>query len=346
MRKAPAVFLNLILPPLGFILLENRNRFFLFASISILVSLLSPLVLLLLSAAPHLHLTWIILITIGLRLLVLIVTLFTHPAESHPRLAKPFAWVLVSVFLLLDVAACSFQRHTAPGLFLNGVGVEASLSRGDFLYILRNSESHTLQRGDIIAYEDRETRQVSRVIGLPGETIRVEQKLLNANERPYWVSEVRINGVPLPLEVTSRNLKDLNLDLPESRDFLVLEQTIGNRRFPILETPELMQSNVPEIRLEADQYFVMGDNRDNSQDSRTLGYIRRSRILFRYIYTAASFNFRKGYCEDRIEGKTLKPTPEDCLDADPRLNRKAWDNIVLEWKRAIPRWERWLKISP
>jgi len=102
--------------------------------------------------------------------------------------------------------------------------------------------ARTIQRGDIIAFwspENREMRLVKRVIGLPGETIEIRRR------------QVFIDGKQL------KEPYKVHIDpryIPQRDDF-----------GPVV---------VP-----ANQYFMMGDNRDNSNDSRFWGFASRADFI-------------------------------------------------------------------
>lgn len=105
-----------------------------------------------------------------------------------------------------------------------------------------------IERGDIVVfkYPDQPERDfIKRVIGLPGETLELRNK------------KVYINGNPL--EEPYVHFLEASHGASEVTSFDVRE-----RYGPVTVPP--------------DQYFVMGDNRDNSQDSRYWGYLPRHYI--------------------------------------------------------------------
>jgi signal peptidase I len=106
-----------------------------------------------------------------------------------------------------------------------------------------------LRRGDIVVfkYPDQPDRDlIKRVIGLPGETVELRNK------------KVYIDGKPID-EPFVHFLTPPSSDLQEV-------------------TSSDVRENYGPVTVPADQYFVMGDNRDNSEDSRYWGFLPRNNV--------------------------------------------------------------------
>ena len=98
------------------------------------------------------------------------------------------------------------------------------------------------QRGDVIIFEypnDPSVDYIKRVVGLPGDTVEVRNKQLYRNGEPVREAYVRF--------------------------------TEPDRMAPV-------RDNFGPVTVPEDKYFVMGDNRDNSLDSRFWGFVDRSAI--------------------------------------------------------------------
>jgi signal peptidase I len=113
----------------------------------------------------------------------------------------------------------------------------------------------TIERGDIVVFkypEEPERDFIKRVVGLPGETLEVRDK------------KVYIDGVALD-EPYTYFLEGLNGTPFHERTAFDVRERYG------------------PVTVPADQYFVMGDNRDNSQDSRYWGFLPRDYIKGRAL---------------------------------------------------------------
>lgn len=141
------------------------------------------------------------------------------------------------------------------------------------------------QRGDIVVCFSPEDgmRLVKRIIGQPGDTVELRNNTLLLNGEP--VSYTKIN--PKYREQLPSNLKDKSILAMEDLDGL---------EHPVMSIPcvTAIRSFGP-VTVPQDKYFVMGDNRDNSKDSRYFGFVERKNIIGKAKGIITSFNITDKY---------------------------------------------------
>ena len=118
----------------------------------------------------------------------------------------------------------------------------------------------TPKRGDIVVFRWPPNPQfdfIKRVIGLPGDTIRYQQKRLY------------INGEAIALKTTPLTFDKKNTNVHEYIEAL---PGVSHHIFQKADTTAFDFS----IKVPKDHYFVMGDNRDDSADSRFWGFVPES----------------------------------------------------------------------
>lgn len=159
-------------------------------------------------------------------------------------------------------------------------------SLGDYFMPYRR-----VQRGDIVVFHypvDPAQHFVKRVIGLPGDRVRMINK------------QVLVNGVPLkePYARFSRPADDVFRD-----NFPRLDVMSGPTPEWWLQLRKLVEDG--QLIVPEGHYFVMGDNRDNSSDSRYWGFVPRANIIGRplVIYWSVQGDEGDGTPPSSMSGK-------------------------------------------
>lgn len=153
------------------------------------------------------------------------------------------------------------------------------------------------RRGEVVVFFSpaNGTRLIKRVIGLPGDTVELQDNrlLLNGRAVDYTALDTAtIHAIPAaqqPLhEFASEHLVE--------------------RRHPVMATPALpAQRSFGPITVPPGHYFMLGDNRDNSLDSRSFGPVPRERIVGRSTAIVLSLDRERWFA----------PRWERCLTAMP-----------------------------
>jgi signal peptidase I len=136
------------------------------------------------------------------------------------------------------------------------------------------------KRGDIVVFFSPYdgTRLVKRVVGLPGDTVELRHDVLVLNDQP-------VDYKPIAEEL----LRDLQPGERTSQVFAA-EQLPGKpHAVAAIPTAPAMRDFGP-CQVPAGHYFLMGDNRDNSFDSRYFGAVERQRIVGRATTVVLSLN--------------------------------------------------------
>ena len=130
----------------------------------------------------------------------------------------------------------------------------------------------TLKRGDVVVFrlpKDDSIDYIKRVVGLPGDRIQVIDGVLNINGQP--VKREHIDDYVTDDDGVVQRVKQYRETLPNGVTYTTLDLTDNG-----------FYDNTPVYTVPAGDYFMMGDNRDNSTDSRVLsqvGYVPYENII-------------------------------------------------------------------
>jgi signal peptidase I len=245
----------------------------------------------------------------------------TAPKVASEQAARPGETLLQSllsiIVIVLFVITFVVQAFQIPS-----ESMERTLLIGDYLLVDKihfgqgNSSVlpyQSIRRGDIVVFHypvDPSQHFVKRIIGIPGDRIRLHEKT------------VFINNEPIPDEYAVHIQGDFDPyrdNFPSERD--LSGQVNSKWRF---ELRDHLQSG--ELVVPADRYFVMGDNRDRSLDSRYWGFVPRENIVGRPLVIYLSV--RQG--QDETAGSV-----DDKLLSSGRLLTHLWQ--FARWERIFHR---------
>lgn len=154
------------------------------------------------------------------------------------------------------------------------------------------TQGSPLSRGDVVVFrypKDESVDYIKRVIGLPGDTVAYQDKQLT------------INGQPVPETPLPDFFDDERQNYAKQ-----FEETIGNKKNAILNNPAVppfvmgaydypyrdnctYNSRGVICKVPPGHYFMMGDNRDNSADSRYWGFVPDNNIVGRAFFIWMNF---------------------------------------------------------
>ena len=210
--------------------------------------------------------------------------LFSLPKWLNEYLGSFFP-VLLVVFVLRSFIAEPFRIPSGsmlPTLHIGDFILVNKFSYGIRLPVLNKKviDISDPTRGDVVVFrypKDEATNFIKRLIGVPGDKIQYRQKRLTINGEEVDLEEL---GEFSGLEAGEPGL------LAE-----MLDESIDGRTHKIL-WDEGGNNAVFEFTVPEGQYFVMGDNRDHSNDSRYWGFVEDRLLVGKAFFIW--FNYNKG----------------------------------------------------
>jgi signal peptidase I len=173
-----------------------------------------------------------------------------------------FIFDLVKVFLISAVIILPIRYFVAQPFIVSGASMEPNFHTGEYLIINELAyHLHNPERGDIIVFKypkDNTQYFIKRVVGLPGETVSIQDNKVIVTNKDN----------PKGFVLDETYLPNTTLTLPVGAD--------------------------SSLTLGPDEYYVLGDNRIASSDSRFWGPVPRNDIVGKVLIRAFPLNtFKK-----------------------------------------------------
>ncbi|HEY1399134.1 signal peptidase I [Roseateles sp.] len=184
-------------------------------------------------------------------------------------------------FLLFLVGFLFFRTAIADWNPVPSGSMRPTILEGDVVFVERVAYDWKLpltdislrrvgepRRGDVVTFGSPRdgTRLIKRIVAVPGDTVELRADRLVLNGQPADYAPVEEVAEPLAPGVEVRGVR-------------AIEQWGGQRRV-VQFLPEVRaRRDFGPIVVPADQFFMMGDNRDNSEDSRFIGLVPRRLII-------------------------------------------------------------------
>lgn len=125
--------------------------------------------------------------------------------------------------------------------------------------------------GDLIIYKkDDGYFYTSRIVGLPNDLLEINDNIVSINGKKSKTILIK--------ETVTDNVEALEFE----------EELINGHKHKIYkfkQTFDSTKTNIKDIKVPANSYYILGDNRDNSADSRYIGFINKQDIYGRVIYS-------------------------------------------------------------
>jgi signal peptidase I len=209
-------------------------------------------------------------------------------AQQDKMKNKSFYKEWVEPFLIAAVVALFIRQFAVEAFKIPSGSMIPTLTIGDHLLVnkfvygpripftdIRIYTGQEPKRGEIIVFRfprDESKNFIKRVVGLPGDKIELKKGKLFINDELVTVTALG-----------AYDGDDQRSGPPYYDKPMLFDEQLGTVKHHILYLHDQTETNYGPVLVPKDSVFVMGDNRDNSQDSRVWGFVKQNKILGRAL---------------------------------------------------------------
>lgn len=213
--------------------------------------------------------------------------------SDEDSVQKPFWREWVESLIVIALIAIVIRSFIVAPFKIPSSSMVPTLEIGDYLFVWRYSYGFRVpftdlqflpkpaRRGDVVVFdypEDRSKDYIKRIVGIPGDDILYKNNQLYVNGKKMLLREVAPKAYRL-----SDGSVDVSFEFEEDLD--------GVKHSVLLKEFSIRDGNwtVPE-----GQFMVLGDNRNNSRDSRFWGFVPQSYLVGKAAVVWWSWDHAKG----------------------------------------------------
>lgn len=201
--------------------------------------------------------------------------------------------------LILAVLCALFVRNYLVTAYKVPTGsMQPSLKPGDFIFCSRLSYGIPVpftgkmwgvslpKRGDLLVFtypNQPQVTYVKRVVGLPGDRVQIINGRLHINEKPLQYER----------------LDDVGQENPSPANFDIYQESFEGGHWRVIFQKKSEDKNFGPLVVPPDEVFLLGDNRDASDDSRYWGTVPMAQVLGRVVLIWLSLDWQNKWGGDR-----------------------------------------------
>lgn len=186
-------------------------------------------------------------------------------------------FLLVGLYLVLSAPIVFFSEKVKT-FHIPAASMVPSVFDGD--YVVTDLSAFELDRprpGDLAIFQyprDPSISYIKRVIAGPGETVEIKNKVL-------YIDGKKIENIFVPKTEGVKLVSDKDVE-----KFLeAFQEELNGRKYTVLYNPiSKFNSDFGPVKVPENEYFVLGDNRDMSSDSRIWGFVPKENFISKPVY--------------------------------------------------------------